>query len=172
MMKPSRLFFVHLIFSFLPVTRFFALKRALLRWAGANIGANVRVVSTARFYLNGDLSIGEGSWIGHDVLVVGGNASVTIGSRVDIAPRVTIVTGTHELFSSPDRAAGAGYSLPVVIEEGAWLGAASVILGGVTVGKKSMIAAGALVNRNVLPSIVVGGVPSRVLSVANESVKK
>lgn len=163
-MKPSRLFFVHLIFSFLPVTRFFSVKRALLRWAGATIGPNVRVVSTARFYLNGELDIGEGSWIGHEVLVVGGNASVKIGARVDIAPRVNIVTGTHELFTTAGRAAGRGFSLPIHIEDGVWVGAGATILGGVQVGVSSVVAAGALVNKDVPSRSVVGGVPAREIN--------
>lgn len=163
MMKTSRLFLTHSLFGLLPPTRFFSLKRTLMRWSGAEIGSNVRVVSTARFHLTGKLSIGEDTWIGHEVLVVGGEANVTIGAKVDIAPRAMIVTGSHELCTEPDRAAGRGYSKPVSIGSGAWLGAASVILGGVTIGHRSMVAAGALVDRDVSADCVVAGVPARVI---------
>lgn len=155
---------MHLIMSAIPPTRCFALKRALLRWAGAQVGANARIVSTARFYLTGRLSIGNDTWVGHDVLVVGGDAAVVIGCKVDIGPRVSLVTGSHKLFTIEGRAAGIGYSSPITIEDGAWLGAASTILGGVTVGQCSVVAAGALVNRNVKQGIVCGGVPARDLT--------
>jgi maltose O-acetyltransferase len=164
-MSAVRLFVVHLLMALMPPTRCFTLKSALLRWAGAEIGANVRIVSSARFYLTGRLFIGGDTWIGHDVLVAGGDADVVIGFKVDIAPRVLLVTGSHELFTIEGRAAGKGHSLPILIEDGAWLGASATILGGVTVGRCSAVAAGALVNRNVRPGSLVGGVPARELKV-------
>ena len=93
-MNSRRLFVTHCLFALLPPTRAFGLKRALLRWCGAKIGTNVRVASSARFCLTGDLSIGSDTWVGHGVLVVGGDAPVTIGENVDIGPRVVIVTGS------------------------------------------------------------------------------
>ena len=151
--------------TLMPPTRCFAIKRALLGWAGADVGTNVRIVSSARFYLTGRLIIGDDTWIGHEVLVSGGDADVVIGSKVDIAPRVCLLTGSHELFTIAGRAAGKGYSLPITIADGAWLGASSTILGGVTVGLCSVVAAGALVNRDVKPGRVFGGVPAREISV-------
>lgn len=165
-MSSARLYVTHLLMAIMPSTRCFAAKRLLLRWSGADIGANVRIVSSARFYLSGCLEIGADTWVGHEVLVVGGMADVIIGSKVDIAPRVSLITGSHELFTIDGRAAGNGYSLPIIIENGVWLGASSTILGGVTVGGCSFVAAGALVNRNVSPRSVVGGVPARDLSIA------
>jgi acetyltransferase-like isoleucine patch superfamily enzyme len=164
-MKPSRLFVMHLLMTFMPPTRCFALKRVLLRWAGAEVGMNVRVVSNVRFYLTGHLVIGDDTWIGHEALIVGGDADVVIGSRVDIAPRVCLVSGSHELFTAKDRSAGKGYSLPIVIEDGAWLGVSSTILGGITVGRCGVVAAGALVNCNVRQNCMVGGIPARELKV-------
>jgi len=171
-MSSIRLFVMHLLMIVMPPTRCFALKRTLLRWAGATVGANVRIVSSARFYLTGRLVIGDETWIGHEVLVVGGDADVVIGSNVDIAPRVTLVSGSHELFTIEGRAAGKGYSLPITIEDGAWLGASSTILGGVTVGRCSVVAAGALVNRDVTPGCVFGGVPAREINVGGQKDKK
>lgn len=162
-MKATRLHFVHAIFTTLPATRCFKIKSALLRWAGAIVGSNVRIVSSARFFLTGPLAIGDGTWIGHEVLIVGGDAPVTIGENVDIAPRVTIVTGTHELFTASGRSAGRGYSLPVRIKNGAWIGACSTILGGVTIHECSMVAANSLVRTDVAPSTIAAGVPARPL---------
>ncbi|MBD8897436.1 acyltransferase [Rhodanobacter sp. DHG33] len=144
----------------LPPTRFFALKRLLLRWAGATVADNVRIVSSARFWLTGALEIGSGAWIGHEVLVAGGGAAVYIGKDVDIAPRVSLITGTHSLGGLGEKAAGSGYSLPIVVGDGAWIGAGATVLGGVTVGESCVVAAGALVRRDVPPKVIVGGVPA------------
>lgn len=163
-MKSYRLHIYHLLTFFMPPTRLFAAKRTLLRWAGATIGANVRVVSTAKFHLTGKLEIRENTWIGHEVMVVGGDASVLIGKNVDIAPRVNIITGSHKPFSIPGKAAGEGYSLPIEIGDGAWIGAASTILGGVQIGEQTIVAAGALVRSEVPGKVTVGGVPARVLA--------
>lgn len=163
-MRAQRLFFVHKLFSLLPPTRCFGVKRALLAWAGAELGTDVRVASSARVLMTGPLSIGEDVWIGHEVMIVGGDAEVRIGAHVDIAPRATLVTGTHELWGEPGRAAGAGRSLPIRIEDGAWIGAGATILGGVTVGRSAMVSAGAVVTGDVPPETAVGGVPARPIS--------
>jgi putative colanic acid biosynthesis acetyltransferase WcaF len=169
-MKSARLYIVHLVFSLLPPTRCFRLKRDLLRWAGAEVGENVRFASSARFLLTGQLRIGDGTWIGHEVLIVGGEADVTIGANVDVGPRVSIVTGSHELFGVHGRAAGAGFSRPIHIMDGVWIGATATILGGVVVGRSSMIAAGALVHQDVPAGVVVGGVPARQISMIEHGV--
>lgn len=170
MMKPPRLYVAHLIFGLLPPTRCFHIKRNLLRWAGALIGDNVRIVSSARFLLTGRLSIGDGTWIGHEVLIVGGDADVTIGARVDVAPRVSIITGSHERLGVEGRAAGKSFSQPIHIMDGAWIGAAATILGGVVVGANSIVAAGAVVRRDVPVGTVVGGVPARNISKSEHGV--
>ena len=171
-MISSRLFVMHLLMAVMPSTRCFPLKRSLLRWVGATIGTNVKIVSSARFYLTGRLVLGDDTWIGHEVMVVGGDADVIIGSRVDIGPRVLLVTGSHELFTTQGRAAGKGYSKPIIIEDGAWLGASSTILGGSTVGRCGVVAAGALVKGDVKPGCVFGGVPARELKVFGRNANK
>ena len=159
-MNSSKMYLARLLFLLLPETRCFPLKRLLIRWCGATVGNNVRITSSARFILGGSLEIGDDVWIGEQVLIVGGDADVRIGSRVDIGPRVTIVTGSHELWESPDRAAGKGSSMPIVIEDGVWLGAGATILGGVSVGRSSVIAAGAVVIRDTEPYTINAGNPA------------
>ena len=160
-MKSYRLHIYHLLVLLMPATRLFHVKRALLRWAGATIGNNVRIVSSAKFYLTGQLIIGENTWVGHEVLIVGGDAPVCIGQNVDIAPRVNIITGGHQPFGIPGKAAGEGYSKSIRIANGAWIGAASTILGGVSIVDASIVAAGALVRADVPGKGIVAGVPAR-----------
>lgn len=161
-MNSRRLYLIKIVFSLLPETRCFSIKRALLRWCGASIGDNVRITSSARFVLTGELIIGDDVWIGEEVLIVGGSAEVRIGSRVDIGPRVTLVTGSHRLWGAPDRAAGDGYCLPIIVEDGVWLGAGSIVLGGVSLGYSSVVAAGSVVIRNTDPYTVNAGNPASV----------
>lgn len=162
-MNTAKLYIYNLLAIFMPPSRFYGLKRRLLRWAGASIGENVRVVSTARFHLTGRLEIGENSYIGDYVLIAGGDATVRIGSNVSIGPRCTLVTGSHELYTEPGIAAGRGYSHSINIKDGVWLGASSTVLAGVTIGRASVIAAGGVVIDEILDSSVVGGVPARPL---------
>lgn len=162
-MFSSRLYIYHVLVSLIPATRLFRLKAKLLRWAGANVGDNVRIASSAKFLLTGKLCIGENTWIGHEVMIVGGSASVTVGRDVDIAPRVSIITGSHKPFGNEGKAAGDGYSEPIIIGNGAWVGACSTVLGGVSIGSQSIVAAGSLVRKDVVAGSVVGGVPAMAL---------
>lgn len=147
----------------IPSTRYFGLKRSLYRWCGATVGSNVRIVSSARFYLNGKLAIGDNTWVGHEALIIGGAADISIGDNCDIGPRVSLVTGSHRFGGVKGRAAGEGYSESIYLEDGVWLGASVTVLGGVTIGAGSMVAAGALVREDVSTSVVVAGVPAKIV---------
>lgn len=161
-LKPARIFVVKLLFRAFPETRLFTLKTSLLRWAGAKLGRNVRICSSATFLGNGSLEIGDDTWIGQQVLIIC-SSQVRIGRCVDIGPRVFIGTGTHELDPVGTHSAGAGVNSDVTISDGVWLCASATILPGTTVGAKAVVGAGAVVNRDVPARKIVGGVPARVL---------
>jgi maltose O-acetyltransferase len=112
--------------------------------------------------MSGRLAIGSDTFIGHQVLIAGGDASITVGSYCDIAPRVTIVSGSHDISSGGPRAAGRGRSNPIVIEDGVWIGAGSIILGGARIGRRSVIGAGSVVVGDIPSNSVALGVPCRV----------
>ncbi len=156
-----RLYVYNTISAILPPTRLFAIKRALLRWAGASIGKDVRIVSSARFWLTGPLTIGDNTWIGHEVLIAGGDAPILIGKNVDIGPRVSLISGTHEPFGMPGKAAGEGASRPIEIGDGTWICAIATVLGGVKLGSRCLVAAAALVRTDVEDGQIVAGVPAR-----------
>ena len=113
----------------------------LLKMAGANVGKNV--------------------YIGQELIVFdsGRTELLTIGNNVGIAPCCIILIHTapgtplHDQLYPVQRK-------PVVIEDGVWIGARVTILGGVTIGKNSAVAAGSVVTRNVPPYTLVGGVPA------------
>ena len=159
-MNSSKLYLVNHLVRVLPDTRCFALKRGLYRWCGVSIGQHVRICSSVRIIGGGKLSIGDNTWIGHDFMIVA-SAGVTIGADVNIAPRSFIGTGTHAIDVDGSASAGRGVSLPVVIEDGAWLCACCTIIAGKRVGRKSIVGAGACVVSDVPPMEVWGGVPAR-----------
>ncbi len=123
----------------------------------------MRVVSSARFLVGGPLSIGADTWVGHEVLVVGGDAAISIGAYCDIAPRVTFVTGSHDIDPRGLHVAGKGYSLPISIADGCWICAGATILGGTRIGARSIVAAGAVVKGDFPAGSLIGGVPARIL---------
>lgn len=159
-MKTKRAIIVRGIMKLLPETSCFGLKRFLWRWAGAKIGRNVRICSSAFIIGSGQLVIRDDTWIGHQVFIET-SSKVEIGSHVDIAPRVYIGTGTHEIDATGMHSAGLGMSKPIIIEDGVWLGANAIVLPGVTIGMKSVIGAGAVVTRNIDALKVAIGLPAK-----------
>jgi acetyltransferase-like isoleucine patch superfamily enzyme len=92
---------------------------------------------------------------------------VDIADLVMIGPNVNIITAGHPLEPSQRRA----YieAKPIVIEKNVWIATAVTIIGGVTVGENSVVAAGAVVTRNVPPNTLVAGVPARVIRSLEEN---
>jgi acetyltransferase-like isoleucine patch superfamily enzyme len=84
-----------------------------------------------------------------------------ISDDVMIGPNVSIITTGHPLEPSRRRAATIGK--PIVIERGVWIAAGAIIIGGVTVGEHSVVAAGSVVTKDVPAKTLVGGNPARVI---------
>jgi len=159
-MNSFRLYLVRFIVLLLPETRCFKAKCALYRFVGIKIGANVRICSSARFLGTGSVEIGSNTWIGHHVLIIS-SSYIKIGSDVDLAPNVYIGTGSHDIDPIGERSAGVGYNKDVIIGDGSWLCVNACILSGVTVGRKCVIAAGAVVVNDTENLSVYGGVPAK-----------
>jgi acetyltransferase-like isoleucine patch superfamily enzyme len=89
-------------------------------------------------------------------VVVGG---IDIGDDVMIGPNVQLISGGHSL--DPDTRRSVCTCAPIRIGRGVWIGAGATILQGVTVGDDAVVAAGAVVTKDVAPRTLVGGVPAR-----------
>ena len=85
---------------------------------------------------------------------------ITIEDDVLVGPKVNLVTISHPLDPTTRRST---YCAPIVIKKGAWLGAAVSVMPGVTIGENAVVAANAVVTREVPDNAVVGGVPARVI---------
>ena len=118
---------------------------------GKNItfGKDVFVNSGCHFQDQGGIAIGDGSMIGHNVV---------------------LATINHDLDPRNNRK---NHYAPITIGNHVWIGSNATILPGVTLGDWSVVAAGAVVTKDVPPYTVVGGVPAKVLKlIKNESDKE
>lgn len=88
--------------------------------------------------------------------------TVTIGARTQIGPNVQILTADHPR-DAETRARGLEWGRPITIGADVWIGGGAIILPGVQVGEGAIIAAGAVVTRDVPPHTTVAGTPARVL---------
>lgn len=86
---------------------------------------------------------------------------IDIGDDVMIGPNVSLITSGHPLEPSQRRAGVT--AKPIVIGKNVWIAAGATVIGGVTVGDNSVIAAGAVVTRDVPPDSLAGGNPARVI---------
>ena len=159
-MNSFRLFVVRKILDFVPETRAFGMKRILYRWAGAIISEAVRINSSVKITGVGKLSIGANTWIGPNTIILC-SSEISIGANCDIAPKVYIGDGTHEITPKEDRIAGVDTTRKITIGDGCWLCVNSTVLPGVTIGNKCVVAAGAVVTKNVDDMTLVAGVPAR-----------
>jgi maltose O-acetyltransferase len=154
--------FLNFLLRWLPPSRLFALRRWLLRCAGIRLADDVCFCGGGWIYGPGQLSIGAGSWLSPGcVFFTHQQAPIRIGQRCDIGPSVEFITGGH-LVGHATRRAGEGTARPIEIGDGSWIGARSVILGGVRIGAGCVVAAGSVVTRDVPDNVLVAGVPARI----------
>ncbi len=148
------LFLIHLLVN-LPSHH---LRRFIMRLGGAKIGKGSSIHMGGRFFSLRKIKIGEDSIIGMNVFL-DGRDTLIIGNHVDIASEVMIYNSEHDLNSEDFQA-----SLDSVeIADYVFIGPRSIILAGVRIGKGAVVAAGAVVTKDVLEFAIVGGVPAQVI---------
>ncbi len=115
----------------------------------------------------GDVVIGDYTRIGIHNTIIG---PVTIGSHVNLAQGIVVTALNHNFEDTTLRIDEQGISTqPVVIGDDVWVGANAVILPGVKIGKHVVVAAGAVVTKDVPDYCVVAGVPARVVKKLEEN---
>lgn len=137
-------------------------RTTMLKIAGIRIGAHSLIQGPVRITGTGkpsDLSFGDHTFVsGH--LHVDLGAAVRIGSGVRIGHNVTLLTVNHAI-GEPDLRAGTSLNCAIDIGDGAWIASHVTVLPGICIGAGSVVAAGAVVARNVPPNTMVAGVPAR-----------
>ena len=126
---------------------------------GAVIGADCNI--NCHTFIENDVRLGDRVTVKSGVYLWDG---ITVGNDVFIGPNVTF---TNDKFPRSRQRPEAFQR--TVIENGASIGAGAIILGGITIGANSMVAAGALVTRNVPANTLVMGAPARVIRQLNDS---
>jgi len=153
-------------------------RRAMRKWfvepfilrSFGEYGHNVRIPRGCTFSGCANIFVGSDVFFGIDTLILTQDACLRIGSHVMFGPRVSIITGDHrtDVFGKYMCDVTVADKHPhndqdVVIEDDVWIGANSTILKGVTIGRGSVIAAGALVTKSCPPYSIIGGVPAKLL---------
>lgn len=133
--------------------------RKFIYWlAGTRIGRGSKIHVFCRFFEPRNVIIGEDSVIGESAFL-DGREKLTIGNHVDIASQVLIYNQEHDINDPLFCPKGA----PVEIEDYVFIGPRAIILPGVKIGRGAVIAAGAVVTKNVPPGKIVGGVPAEII---------
>ena len=121
------------------------LRSAMLRWCGYVVGKDV--------------------YVGEDLLIIdepSDRGMVTIGDRVAISPRVTLVVSSRPNFSRIAPYVPVDHG-SITIENDAWIGTGVVVLPNVTIGEGAVVGANSLVTKDVRPYTIVGGSPARLI---------
>lgn len=156
---------VELLMAVLPQNRIsMRIKGWLLRSRGAEVGVRTKIWRGVWVDNYRSLAIDDDVTIGHAVILLCGGG-IQIGSRTMVGHGSKLISSGHRIPSDRDepmRWSGTEQA-PIKIAEDAWIGAGAIILGGVRVGRGAIVAAGAVVTRDVPDYAVVAGIPATVI---------
>ncbi len=152
-----KLFIIHIVSLHVP---FFIVRKIIFVLSGVKIGHGSTVHMGCKFFDPTNVTIGDDSIVG-DRAFLDGREKLMIGNHVDIASEVMIYNSEHNL----DDAQFTAHSAPVIIEDYVFIGPRSIILPGVKIGRGAVVAAGAVVTKDVLAFEIVGGVPAKSIGV-------
>ena len=108
------------------------------------------------------VTLGMGAMINSSVQF-DNRARVTLGANVAVGSDVLFLTDSHEVGSPERRCGGADVLQPIVVGDGAWIGARATIMPGVTIGDGAVVAAGAVVVRDCEPNCIYAGLPAQLI---------
>lgn len=134
------------------------LRLVFYQLAGVKLGKDTHFHTGTQFFNPRGVEVGEGTIVGQGVFL-DGRDKLIIGKYTDIASEVMIYNSEHDI-NAEDFAAT---SAPVEIGDYCFIGPRVIILPGVKIGKGAVVAAGAVVTKNVPEFAIVGGVPAQVI---------
>ena len=133
---------------------------------GYQVPQSLRVFPPLYADFGKNISVGEGVFI-NACCHFQDHGGVTIGDGCQIGHNVVFATLNHEL---PPERRGVTRPAPIVLGKKVWVGSNATILQGVTIGDNAVVAAGAVVTKDVPANTIVGGVPARVIKRIDESI--
>lgn len=137
-----------------------AIRRHGLKIMGCSFQSKTTIRGGSYFY-GGKLTTGKNCFINRSCYF-DFTAPISFGDNVVIGHGVTFITAMHAI-GTEERRASRVTGQPISVENGVWIGANSTILSSVKIGAGSIIAAGAVVTKDVEASALVGGVPAKVI---------
>ncbi|WP_298718256.1 DapH/DapD/GlmU-related protein [uncultured Oceanisphaera sp.] len=161
------LFFYYGVANKLPSASFTKLGVSLRRFCCGYIfrsqGCNVNIAKGVHFGRGANVSIGKNSGLGEGTYITT-LGEVIIGDDVMIGPQVMILTGGHEYKDPNVLLREQNQSVKsVFIGDDVWIGARAVILPGVSIGNRAIVAAGAVVTKDVENNMIVAGNPAKII---------
>jgi maltose O-acetyltransferase len=150
-----KLFLIHLVSLHVP---FYFFRKFVFIISGVKIGKGTTIHMGCKFFEPRRVIIGEDSKVGENAFL-DGRALLRIGDHVDIASSVMIYNSEHDLESEDFHAR----EEPVQIGDYSFIGPRVIILPGVKIGKGAVVAAGAVVTKNVPDYAIVGGIPAQII---------
>ena len=165
MIKSKRIHFVNILMSILPSSSCQNFKRKIFKWVGVEIGKNVELFCGIKIYGNGRLIIRDKTFIGQDVtFLIDKNGTIELEESSAVSAKVTISTGFHPITPYGERIISRkGTCSNITLKKGSAVLTGSIILPGVTIGENALVAAGAVVNKNIEERTLVGGVPAKII---------
>jgi acetyltransferase-like isoleucine patch superfamily enzyme len=152
----GRLYLANNIVGYLPFSILrIAVYRAML---GTKIGRGTNIFMRAWFDCPGGVEIGENTIVNQRCRL-DGRGGLSIGNNVSIAADVIMITASHDMQSKDCK----GITAAIIVHDYVFIGTRAMILPGVTLGKGSVVGAGAVVTKNVAPHDIVAGNPARVI---------
>lgn len=139
---------------------FHLIRLQFYRLSGLKFGKKCSILMGCELRYPHKIILGDHCVINRDVLLDGRGGLLTLGNNVDVAQEVVIWTLGHDIHDDYHRDQGA----PVNIEDYAWIGHRAIIMPGVTIGRGAVVAAGAVVTKNVPAMAIVAGVPAKVIA--------
>ncbi|PWM28501.1 MAG: acetyltransferase [Verrucomicrobia bacterium] len=130
------------------------------RLTGSKIDSGTRIVPPFHTDFGKFTSFGKNVFVNFGCTFMD-RGGITIADGAFIGPNVQLITENHQ---EPPNLRQNVYSRPIAIGRGVWIGAGATILPNVNVGENSIVAAGAVVTKDVPPNAIVGGVPAKVIS--------
>lgn len=183
-MKARRLFLYNWLLAPLPFGRAMRIKISYLRWCGVKIGRDLVLQPRVSIKGTGAVSIGDGVRLREGVMIECNAGAVQIGDRVEvnygsllaancgarlviesdshIAHFVSLKCSTHNVSMTGPSIAGDSVFKDIVVGRGSWLCTGCVILPGVRLGVRNLVAAGAVVLKDTCDNVLLCGVPAVV----------
>ena len=161
-------------FNRIPLWRARAKQRALERLIPSARGKGFAAFAPFYCEYGVNIRVGEDCFLNYGCTFLD-VAPITLGNGVWLGANVTLATPNHPFLAEerlpadyPDGRHDLEYAAPIVVEDGCWICSGAIVCGGVTIGKNSIVAAGAVVTRDVAPNSIVGGAPARLIRTIDE----